>query len=61
MPTELVLLALEQALTLRHLAPGLIIHADMGSQYTGAAYRARVAQAGAFARFNRPVNPYDNA
>ena len=32
MPTELVLLALEQALTLRQTAPGLIIHADRGSQ-----------------------------
>ena len=37
MPTELVLLALEQALTLRQLAPGLIVHADRGSQYTSAA------------------------
>ena len=30
MPTELVLHALEQALTLRQPAPGLIIHADRG-------------------------------
>ena len=37
MPTELVLHALEQALTLRQPAPGLIIHADRGSQYTSAA------------------------
>ena len=47
MPTERVLLALEQALTLRQPAPGLIIHADRGSQYTSAACRARVAQVGA--------------
>jgi len=33
MPTELVLYALEQALTLRQPAPGLIIHADRGSQH----------------------------
>ena len=45
MPTELVLLALEQALTLRQPAPGLIIHAAHGSQYTSAACRARIAQA----------------
>ena len=32
MPTELVLHALEQALTLRQVASGLIIHADRGSQ-----------------------------
>ncbi|MCR5890370.1 hypothetical protein LRS06_21825 [Hymenobacter sp. J193] len=45
MPTELVLLALEQALTLRQPAPGLIIHADPGSQYTSAACRAQLQSA----------------
>ncbi|AHJ96472.1 hypothetical protein Hsw_0877 [Hymenobacter swuensis DY53] len=61
MPTELVLLALEQALTLRQPAPGLIIHADRGSQYTSAACRTRIDQAGAVPSFSRPGNPYDNA
>jgi len=61
MPTELVLLALEQALTVRQPAPGLIIHADRGSQYTSAASRARIDQAGAVPSFSRPGNPYDNA
>lgn len=61
MPTELVLLALEHALALRQLVPGLITHADLSSQYTSAACRARVAQAGALASFSRPGNPYDNA
>ena len=61
MPTELVLLALEQALTLRQPAPGLIIHADRGSQYTSAACRACIEAAGAVASFSRPGNPYDNA
>jgi transposase InsO family protein len=61
MPTELVLHALEQALTLRQPAPGLLIHADRGSQYTSAACRARIAQAGARPSFSRPGNPYDNA
>lgn len=61
MPTELVLQALEQALTLRQPAPGLLIHADRGSQYTSAACRTRIAQAGALASFSRPGNPYDNA
>ena len=42
MPTELVLHALEQALTLRQPAPGLIVHTDRGSQYTSAACRARI-------------------
>jgi transposase InsO family protein len=61
MPTELVLTALEQALTLRQPAPGLIIHADRGSQYTSRDCRARIAKAGAVASFSRPGNPYDNA
>ena len=61
MPAGLVLHALEQALTLRQPAPGLITHADRGSQYTSAACRARVAQAGALPGFGRPGNPYDNA
>ena len=61
MPTELALQALEQALTLRQPAPGLIVHADRGSQYTSAACRARIAQAGAVPSFSRPGNSYDNA
>ena len=61
MPTELVLTALEQALTLRQPAPGLIVHADRGSQYTSLACRARIAAAGALPSFSRPGNPYDNA
>ena len=61
MPTELVLHALEKALTLRQLAPGLIIHTDRGSQYTRAACRARIEQAGGLLSFSRSGNPYDNA
>ncbi len=45
MPTELVLIALEQALTLRQPAPGLLIHADRGSQYTSLACRQRSRRA----------------
>ena len=61
MPTELVLNALEQALTLRQPGPGLVVHADRGSQYTSAACRQRIAAAGALASYSRPGNPYDNA
>jgi putative transposase len=61
MPTELVLTALEQALTLRQPTPGLIIHADRGSQYTSSACRARIEKAQALASYSRPGNPYDNA
>ncbi|MGI4832006.1 MAG: IS3 family transposase [Janthinobacterium lividum] len=61
MPTELVLTALEQALTLRQPVPGLVVHADRGSQYTSQACRQRIEQAGALASYARPGNPYDNA
>ena len=61
MPTELVLTALEQALTLRQPAPGLVVHADRGSQYTSHACRQRIEAAGALASYSRPGNPYDNA
>lgn len=61
MPTELVLTALEQALTLRQPVAGLILHADRGSQYTSVACRARIEKAQALASYSRPVNPYDNA
>lgn len=57
MPTELVVLhALELALTLRQSEPGLIVHADRGSQYTSAACRVRIA-AGAVPSFSRHGNP----
>jgi putative transposase len=61
MPTDLVLTALEQALTLRQPSPGLIVHADRGSQYTSAACQQRITNAGGFPSFSRPGNPDDNA
>ena len=50
-----------QGLTLWQPAPGLTIHADRGTQYTSAACRARIDQAGALPSFSRPGNPYKNA
>jgi putative transposase len=61
MLTELVLPALEHALTLRQPAPGLLIHADRSSQYTSLACRTRIEKAQALASYSRPSNPYDNA
>src|SRR4028119_1120310 len=61
MPTELVLHALEQALTLRQPTPGLIIHPDRGSQDNSQACRQAGGQAGARASYARPGNRYDNA
>jgi transposase InsO family protein len=57
MPTELVLMPLEQALTLRQPAPGLIIHADHGSQYTSLACRTRIEKAQALASYSRLGTP----
>jgi putative transposase len=51
----------QQALTLRQPAPGLIIHADCGSQYTNLACRARIEKAQALASYSRPGNPFENA
>ena len=61
MPAGLVLTALEKALTLRQPAPGLLIHADRGGQYTSLACRTRIEKAQALASYSRPGNPYDNA
>ena len=54
-------MALEQALTLRQPASGLIIHAERGSQDTSLACRTRIEKAQALASYSRPGNPSDNA
>lgn len=61
MPAQLVVTALERALALRNPAPGLIVHADRGSQYTGASCRNRILEAHALPSYARVGNPYDNA
>lgn len=61
MPTELVLTAWQQALTLRQPPAGLLVHADRGRQYTSAACQQRITDAGGRPGFSRPGNPYDNA
>ncbi len=59
--TTLTLCALEQALTTRQPAPGLIHHSDRGVQYASAAYIARLTGAGAQVSMSAVGNPYDNA
>ena len=61
MPAELVTTALERALAVRQPAPGLIVHADRGSQYTSATCRACIEKAKARPSYARVGNPYDNA
>lgn len=59
--TSLTLAALDQALTRRRPAPGLIHHSDRGVQYASAAYIARLQEAGAQVSMSAVGNPYDNA
>ena len=53
--------ALEMALLHRQPQPGLILHHDRGSQYTGARYRAKAEAAKILLSMSRPGMPYDNA
>ncbi|MCC3153803.1 integrase core domain-containing protein [Hymenobacter sp. BT770] len=61
MPTELVLLALEQALTLRQPAPGLIIHADRSSSTPAPLAGPVSPKPGPRPASAGPENSYDNA
>ncbi|GAB3383487.1 hypothetical protein GCM10027432_13390 [Lysobacter fragariae] len=53
--------ALDMALQHRRPKPGLILHHDRGSQYTGARYRAKAEAARIQLSMSRPGIPYDNA
>lgn len=53
--------ALDMALLHRRPQPGLILHHDRGSQYTGARYRAKAEAAKMRLSMSRPGMPYDNA
>lgn len=53
--------ALHMALVQRRPAPGLILHHDRGSQYTGVRYRAKAEAAQLLLSMSRPGIPYDNA
>ena len=49
------------ALLGRHPATGLLFHSDRGSQYTGDAYRAVLAESSITVSMSRTGNCYDNA
>lgn len=53
--------ALDMALQHRRPLPGLTLHHDRGSQYTGARYRAKAEEACIRLSMSRPSMPYDNA
>lgn len=59
--TQLTLAALNQAITLRQPAAGLIHHSDRGVQYARTAYLERLLGIGAQVSMSARGNPYDNA
>ena len=61
MKDTLVMDALMQAYGKEHPKPGLIVHTDQGSQFTGGNFRALLTKYGAVHSNSRKGNPYDNA
>ncbi len=61
MTTDLVVHALEQAITTRRPAAGLVHHSDRGSQYCSHEYQALLRSYGMRASMSRKGNCYDNA
>jgi putative transposase len=61
MATDLVVRALEQAVSARRPPPGLIHHSDRGSQYCSHEYQRLLASYGVRASMSRKGNCYDNA
>ncbi len=61
MPTEIVLEALENAIQAQNPKPGLIVHTDLGTQYTSEAFQERLKKYKMIPSFSRKGCPYDNA
>ena len=58
---RLVVDALEMALAGRRPGPGLVAHADRGSQYASGRHRRRLSEAGIACGLSRRGNCWDNA
>lgn len=61
MTVDLVLDALENAVAAQNPAPGLIVHTDLGSQYTSTEALNQLKKYGMIPSFSRKGCPYDNA
>ncbi|OGX91613.1 DDE-type integrase/transposase/recombinase [Hymenobacter coccineus] len=59
--TDLILTAFERAVAICQPPPGLLVHADRGSQYTSDTFTQFLDRTQAIASLSRPGNPYDNA
>ena len=57
----MILTAFNRAVAICQPPPGLLVHADRGSQYTSAAFNSLLNRTQAIASLSRPGNPYDNA
>ena len=56
-----MLTAFNRAVAVCQPPPGLLVHADRGSQYTGEAFTSLLGRTQAIASLSRSGNPYDNA
>jgi transposase InsO family protein len=61
MPQELTIAALQMAITNRRPGPGLVHHADRGSQYAARAYRRLLDESGMLCSMSRKGDCWDNA
>ena len=61
MTVDLVIEALDHAVQAQNPAPGLIIHTDLGTQYTSEAFQEKLKKHEMIPSFSRKGCPYDNA
>lgn len=61
MTVELVLEAMENAVQAQNPAPGLIVHTDLGTQYTSEDFQEQLKKYKMIPSFSRKGCPYDNA
>src|SRR4051794_18558971 len=61
MTVDIVLDALDNAVQAQNPAPGLILHTDLGTQYTSEAFQERLKKYEMIPSFSRKGCPYDNA
>jgi len=61
MRESLVLESLQAAIDAHKPKPGLVIHTDNGSQYTGSAFIEKARKNQMITSYSRKGNPYDNA
>jgi putative transposase len=61
MTTDLVMKALGKAYSIQKPAKGLLLHTDLGSQYTSSAFTEYIQSHGIIQSFSQKGCPYDNA